>query len=401
MEPSHAPRRPALRALECAPFRRGEHDFVRLRDPLGISPTVSGDGGWSVPEEELRAVRAGSVDSERAATWSRELLLDDDAARAALARARASWDAGAVLGARGAGLDYEGDVFALRMGVAGLVADDWDMPPPADASGLWLPASGLRGRSAVFARAWAAVRHFGPRFARAVLLAPVAAPLESPLIALDRPQATPLGTVEPARDALARLPAARGDDVLAHGASRVFERHALFLRLLLPKLPVLALLVPARADGEPPRAALEQLKALDDLPGRTLWLAAADLSERIGERGGDAPPRGRSAAAHRGGEREDAPGLLVQGGAAGRLRESDAQRVDAATRLDADAWWQLARACEDGLARDTAGPVWLLLRRMAEARSAADGAPVRGSLLGYRASGERSGLISSAAVVFH
>jgi predicted class III extradiol MEMO1 family dioxygenase len=280
-----------------------------------------------------------------------------------------------------------------------MVADDWDMPPPADASALWLPATGLRGRSALFARGWAAVRHLGPRFARAVLLAPVAAPLSSPLIALDRPQDTPLGRVALDRAALERLPAALGDEVLAHARSRVFELQALFLRLLLPKLPALALLVPAR-DG-PPRGALEALAALDDLPGRTLWLAAADLSERFGVRAGEAPPPGRSAAAHRGAAREQAPGLLVRGGDVERLRDRDALRVDAATRLDADLWWELSRGAEDALARDTAGVLWLLLQRMARARSAADGAPVRGSLLGYRASTERPGVVSSASVVFH
>lgn len=390
-----------VRPLEAAYFAREDGRCARLRDPLGLSPTASGEAGLVVPQAELRSLREGRAAAEVVARWSREFLLEDEAFRGALDAARRRWDEGEALAARGGGLDYEGDPFALRMAVAGSVADDWDMPPPADASALWLPASGLRGRSALFARGWAAVRHFGPRFARVVLLAPVAAPLASSLIALDRPQDTPLGRVALEREALGRLPAPRGDDVLAHAASRVFELHALFLRLLLPKLPALAVLVPARADGEPPHAALQALAALDDLPGRTLWLAAADLSERIGLRGGDAPPRGRSAAAHRGGAREDEPGLLVRGGEGERLRAGDALRVDAATRLDADAWWALARASEDALARHTAGPVWLLLRRMAEARSAADGAPVRGSLLGYRASGERHGLVSSACVVFH
>lgn len=390
-----------LRALEVAPCERGGRRLVRLRDPLGLSPSASADSGWLVDQDEWEAVRTGRADASTSAAWSRELLLDDDASRTALLRARQAWAAAQELPARGAGRDYEGDPFALRMAIAGSVADDWDMPPPEDASALWLPASGLRGRSALFARGWAAVRHFGPRFARAVLLAPVAAPLRSPLIALDRPQDTPLGRVELDRSALERLPAAQGDDALAHVASRVCERQALFLRLLLPKLPALALLVPAPADGEPPHAALEALAALDDLPGRTLWLAAADLSERFGLRGGAAAPRGRSAAAHRGGEREDGPGLLVRGDESERLRESDALRVDAATRLDADTWWQLARSGNDAHARDTAGPVWLLLRRMAQERSAADGAAVRGSLLGYAASSETSGLVSSAAVIFH
>lgn len=381
------------RPLEVAPFEREGRRFVRLRDPLGLSPSASAEGGWIVTAERWDELQAG--DDEAA----RQLLLDDEGSRAALRMARERWDASEALAARGAGLDYEADPFALRVAVAGLVADDWDMPPPADASALWLPASGLRGRSALFARGWAAVRHLGPRFARVVVLAPVAAPLPSPLIALDRPQETPLGRLALDREALARLPAPHGDDVLAHAVSRALERQALFLRLLLPKLPVLAALVPATAT--PPEAALEALAALDDLPGRTLWLAAADLSQRFGVRALAEPPRGRSAAAHRGHAIEDAPGLLVRGGEVERLRARDAERVDAATRLDAAAWWELSRADEDALARDSAGVVWLLLRRMAEARSAADGEPVRGSLLGYRASTERPGVVSSASVVFH
>jgi AmmeMemoRadiSam system protein B len=390
-----------IRPLEVAPFEREGRVLARIRDPLGLSPAASTETGWVVAWHDVESLRSGRADASVGAAWSRELLLEDETFRSARRAARERWEAGEVLPARGAGVDYEADPFALRMAVAGSVADDWDMPPPEDVSALWLPASGLRGRGALFGRGWAAVRHLAARFARVVLLAPVAAPLESPLPALDRPQDTPLGRVALDREALARLPPARGDEVLAHGASRVFERHALYLRLLLPKLPALALLVPMRADGEPPHAALAALAALDDLPGRTLWLAAADLSERIGVRGSDAPPRGRSAAAHRGGAREETTGILVQGGEVERLRALDAERVDAAVRLDADAWWRRARQGQDALARDTAGPLWLLLRRMAEARSAADGAPVRGSLLGYRSSGERSGLVSSACVVFH
>ncbi|HVS19980.1 MAG TPA: hypothetical protein VMT18_15350, partial [Planctomycetota bacterium] len=146
------------RPLEVAPFEREGRRCVRLRDPLGLSPNASAEGGWVVSAQRWDELRAGDDEA------TRQLLLDDGACAAALRVARERWDASEALAARGAGLDYEADAFALRVAVAGMVADDWDMPPPADASALWLPATGLRGRSALFARGWAAVRHLAPGF---------------------------------------------------------------------------------------------------------------------------------------------------------------------------------------------------------------------------------------------
>jgi AmmeMemoRadiSam system protein B len=411
---------PKLRPLEATPFEREGRGFVRLRDPLGVAPRASLDGGLVLPAAHFELARGldGSrtlaESGERAgvsraeaealhAEWSAELLLEDAGSRSALDEALELLRASAHIPARGAGRDYEADPFALRVAVAGMVADDWDMPPPADVSGLWVPASGLRGRSALFARAYAAVRHHAASFERVLFLASVPARLASDLIVLDRPLETPMGVLAVDIAAKDLLPVPRGHDLLAHGHSRVLERHGLFLRLLFPRLPVVAVLVPApRADDAPPHAALEQLRGLSALKGRSLLIAAGDLSELAGStHPAPSPPQGRGAAARRGAEGGASPGVLVAGGELERLRAQDAARIDSATRMAADELWELTQGSHDALARATAPVPWLALRLLADARSAADAGPVRGSLLGYQQSSERTGLVSAASVVFH
>jgi predicted class III extradiol MEMO1 family dioxygenase len=229
------------------------------------------------------------------------------------------------------------------------------------------------------------------------LLGSVAAPIESAWIPLDRPLATPLGTLELDRAAVALLPSARGHDLLAHTASLALERHALFLRLILPRLPVCAVLVPSTTRlGTTPDAKLEgalaALRAIESLPGRTLLIAACDLAELAGESEPDQVPL-KSAS--------EQPGLIVTGGPRARLRAEDTSYVDALTSLDASALWELGRGSENALRRAALPLVWITLRWMKERRSQPDGAPVRGALLGYQQATERTGLVSSASVVFH
>jgi AmmeMemoRadiSam system protein B len=405
---------PRLRALEVAAFQREGRGFVRLRDPLGVSPTARGPAGlvlgaaqWELARRldgatELgEAARAASVDSNQARALleqlGADLLLEDERTNAALDRAVDALRSAPVLAPRGPGIDYDADPLALRIAIAGRVADDWDLPASADIAGALAPASGLRSRGALFARTYAALRHHERSFARVLLLGSVAAPLDSALIPLDRPLATPLGALELDRAAVAMLPPARGHDLLAHATSLALERHALFLRLILPRLPVCAVLVPAAAElGTAPDTTLESvlaaLRGIESLPGRTLLVVACDLAELAGEsEPNQAPPKPAS----------EQPGLIVTGGPRARLRAEDSSYVDALTSLDASALWERGRGSENALRRAGLPLAWITLRWMQERRSEPDGALVRGALLGYQQAAERTGLVSSASVVFH
>jgi len=406
--------RPRLRSLEVAPFQREGRGFVRVRDPLGVSPTARGPAGLVLSEAHWQLARKldGSTDFGEAARTASvelhqasalleqlgaELLLEDERATAALDRALAAFTSASSLAPRGPGVDYDADPLALRIGIAGRVADDWDLPASADVAGALAPATGLRSRGALFARTYAALRHHERSFARVLLLGSVAAPLESALIPLDRPIETPLGALEIDRAAVALLPSPRGHDLLAHATSLALERHALFLRLILPRLPVCAVLIPAAQElGTAPEAKLERahdaLRAIEGLPGRTLLLAACDLAELAGESEPNHAPHKAAS---------EQPGLIVTGGPRARLRAEDSSFVDALTSLDAEALWERGRGSENALRRAGLPLAWITLRWMQERKSLPDGAPVRGALLGYQQAAERTGLVSSASVVFH
>jgi AmmeMemoRadiSam system protein B len=406
--------RPRLRALEVAPFQREGRALLRVRDPLGVSPSARGPAGLVLSAGQWEFARrldgtaiiedaaaAARLDSSSARTalelLDAELLLENERAHFALDQALQVLRASQELPARGPGVDYEADPMALRIAIAGRVADDWDLPASTDLAGAFAPASGLRSRSALFARTYAALRHHERRFARLLWLGPAPAPLDAALIPLDRPVGTPLGRVEVDREALGLLPPAQGHDLLAHAASLALERHALFLRLILPRLPICAVLVPAESDVAPrptPRLerALEALRSILDLPGRTLLVAACDLAELAGESdASQATPRGAAERA----------GMLVTGGPRARLRADDAAYVDALTRLDGEALWELGRGSENALRRACLPLVWLALGCMQGRTTEPDGAPVRGTLLGYQQAAERTGVVSSASVAFH
>ena len=140
------------------------------------------------------------------------------------------------------------------------------------------------------------------------------------------------------------------------------------------------------------KGALAELRALESLPGRTLLIAGCDLAELPGESEPNrAPPRSAT----------EQPGLIVTGGPRARLRAEDTSYVDALTSLDAAALWERGRGSENALRRAGLPLVWITLRWMQQRKSEPDGAPVRGALLGYQQAAERTGLVSSASVVFH
>lgn len=405
---------PRVRALEAAPFKRGHLALVRLRDPLGVSPTARGPAGlvlgaahWQLARRldgatplEAAAGAAGLDVSAARATVEQlraELLLDEDGAIAELDRAVLALRASPELPARGPGIDYDADPTALRIAIAGRVADDWDLPASADVAGAFAPASGLHARSALFARTYAALRHHERRFARVLWLGAVPAPLASTLIPLDRAVGTPFGRIALDSEALELLPAAQGHDLLAHTASLALERHALFMRLILPRLAICAVLVPAVSEltQQPPgqlERALEALRPILDLPGRTLLVAACDLAELPGEFDPiQTTPRGAA----------ERSGMIVTGGPRARMRAEDTSYVDALTRLDDGALWEIGRNSEDPLRRSCLPLAWLTLRCMQGRTSELDGTTIRGTLLGYQQAAERTGVLSAASVIFH
>lgn len=414
-----------LRPLEVAPFKREGRASMRLRDPLGISPAASRPGGYLLEPAQwefacrLRhdtdldalASRVGLARSDAAAlvaALGAELLLDDASSRAAIG---AAWDAFGPLAARpstGAGREYGGDPFDLRVRLAGQVANDWDMPAPADLAGIWAPASGLELRGALFARAYAAVRHHAATFERVLMLGSQPAPLGPRLVPLAKDLDTPFGRLAHDPAGVAALAAGPPEAELAHRTSLVLERHALFLRLLLPRLPVVPVLVcgdaAREAGGEGPSAlepALDALRGVLALEGRTLVVVAADLAELPGESAPTPPPpAGRMLHGH-GSSGGEGTGWIVTGSVGERLRGEDGRLVDALTRTAADEVWSLAHTSGNALRRANAPLAWLAARLFGELRSKPDDQPVRGSLLGYQQSGEPTGLVSGAAIVFH
>ena len=415
-----------LRPLEVAPFEREGRAAVRLRDPLCISPAASEARGrllepaeWEFASrmgmgadvDELAATVGLAKDDAHALARALgdELLLDDAASRAAIESASAEF---AALDARpptGAGREYEGDAIDLRIRLAGQVANDWDMPAPPDLSGVWAPASGLHQRAPLFARSYAAVRHHAATFQRVLLLGSMPAPLGPPLVPLAKDLGTPFGRLAHDAQAVACLPASSANAELVHRGSRVLERHALFLRLLLPRLPVVPVLVSGAARqqrGEPAgpgelEDSVQSLRKVLALPGRALIVVACDLAELPGEMSPSPPPPAGRMLHGAGAGGRDATGWIVTGTVGERLRAEDSRLVDALTRTEPEQVWSLSRASDNALRRANAPLAWIAARLFSELRAEPDGAPVRGSLLGYQQSSERTGLVSGASIVFH
>lgn len=405
--PTGSPAPPApLRPLGVVRATAEGRGLVRLLDPLGLAGPDEA-GGRPRPElvlEERAYALARFFDGRRtpaeiAAEWRAssgqplaaaevEALAAGLSARCALddarfaARRDAEWRAFASSPERpfvGAGSDYEGSPFDLRVRIAGLVADDWDMPPTPGVFGLVAPACDLARGARLYARSYAALRHAGSEYARVLLIGQLRAPLVAPIVALDRAFATPLGTVPCDLEGVRALGLERTTEELAHRGALVLERQCLFLRLLFPRLaivPVLAAELDPRSRAGAAaveRAALGLARVLA-LPGRTLVLVASDLSERGG------PPPGPDAAR--------------------ALREEDRECIERLAAADAEGL--VARA---GRRRQGAGSLfalWLLARLAGGRRSLdPDRGPLEGSVLGYQQMQGPGTFASAASVLFH
>jgi AmmeMemoRadiSam system protein B len=412
---------PHLRALRLSHSALDGTEGVGLTDPLGVSP-MRGDrsldlspADWAVlrrfdglrSASEVAAAASAELDhpvSEAAVTAlearaSELLLLRDERYRSALEREFEAFRRQAVRAAVGPGRDYERDSFELRVRIGGLVADDWDLPPLPQAQGLWSSSSSLDLAGPLYSRAYAAVRHCRPELSRVVLLGSIGAALDSRLVPLSKPFETPLGRVEPDTEGLAALGHLPGLEQLAHRDGLELERQMLFLRLLFPGLPVLPILVASprreageletwetRGDDEVERA-VEGLRAVLALEGRTLMIAAADLF-RWGRRRGRSEPAPRHT-------------TLLGGTAGNRIRDADREAIDAATRLDPDAFLAVAFDEEDPVRLGLAAAPYLMLRALEGRRSLVDDTAVQGSTLGYLQMPAAGQITTAAAVVFH
>lgn len=381
------------------------------RDVGALAGALSTEFGRPVPVEEVEAVVA---DLDRA------LLLDNAAFHAARERAFGEFRKQAQRVPSGAGLEYPNDPFELRLRIGGLVADDWDMPPLPHARGLIAPDAVIERAAQLYARSWAAVRHARGHVNRIVLLANVGARLETPLIPLGKPFATPLGEVPIDGEALAALGLLPGQDQLAHRPNSTLERQALFVRLLFPETPVLPLLVsdlpglleevPVQEDRDRAEACAAALARLDDLEGPSLVIVASPLY-REGPLGGApsqavAPRPERDASdpqpPHSRPKRYDpGPGTLLGGSHGGRIRDGDRASIDALTLVDPEAFLQVLREEDDPLRNRWAAAPYLLLRWLESKTSLKDGTAVRGSTLGYAPQLAPGELSTAASVVFH
>ncbi|MBI5434224.1 MAG: hypothetical protein HZA52_15430 [Planctomycetes bacterium] len=355
-----------------------------------------GDSGASGDAGAPGDMGAAAIDA-LATRLSDSLLLDDAPSRAALERAWSEYRALAERPALGPGRDYPADAFELRLLIGGMVADDWDLPPPESCVGAWTCEAGLRVARALHARTWAALRHFAGRFQRVLVLAPLRANFAAPWIALDKPLATPLGAVAADPELVGVFGAPADETGLAARSSLVLERQALFLRVLMRDKPAAFVLARPPCDARESARLDEHLARALAVPD-TLLVVAADLArEHLALPGPDVVPRTDRSPTRLGGstgaERDQ---LLVTHADVDRARADDRDAVDALTRIDG------ARLDALRVAEPSAYRAASLALLASVSRTFASAHPdSRGSLLGYAQASERGTLIAGASVLIH
>lgn len=408
-----------VRALAEARVDVGGEWFVGLTDLLGVAPSDARFAALLRPDE-WRAARLFDGESDAATLAERArrelglaidaaaiaalagrlsdaLLLDDARSRAALDREWSAYRALAERPAVGPGRDYPADAFELRLLIGGMVADDWDLPPPESCVGAWTCEAGLRVARALHARTWAALRHFTGSFQRVLVLAPLRADFAAPWIALDKPLATPLGAVAADPELVGVFGAPSDETGLAARSSPVLERQALFLRVLMRDRPAAFVLARPPSDGRESERLDQRIARALALPG-TLLVVAADLArEHLALPGPDVVPRTDRSPARLGGPRgAERDQLIVTHAEVDRARADDREAVDALTRIDG------ARLDALRVAEPSAYRAASLALLASVARALASTHPHgRGSLLGYAQASERGTLVAGASVLIH
>lgn len=367
----------------------GEQNIADLVNQLAPKQSRDRNFGWQWGDEASHAF-AAALHSRLGAA----LCLDNEARANAL---DARLDAFRSLPIRlpiGVGTDYEADPMDLRIRVAGLVANDWDMPPVPSARAAIAPSTHFNQTGALYARTYAALRETLSTAARVLLLGAVEAELEHLLVPLAKNYRTPFGDTECDRAAVAALATLPGMDELAHGTTCILERHCLFLRVVAPKLPIVPILVgdlpSSISKGELrglPRveSAVGALRRVLELPGKTIMICSSDL-QRIPIENNQGQPSGQAAP------------YIVGGDMGADMRRNDTACVDAATRIAADEFWESGNV--DGKADHARCSIatYLFLRAL---EAGGDNPELAGSTLGYQQVPAGDELRTAVSVVFH
>ena len=355
---------PKLRQVECVFVPEdGGGRALMLRDTEGIAPSpvvfstrfapilARFDGVRSIATIAAEATLATgrTVEPSLVADLAAELdaagMLDSEAFRARRRAVIAAFIAAEVRPAQHAGGAYPGDASALRR----YIEDEClaHAPPRREASaivGLTAPHMDLWRAAAGYGHAYRALADALPDGVDTVILLGTShALMRRPFAVCAKAFATPLGAIEPDREAIAALAKAsrfdvRADEYLHKGEhslefQAVFLRHAMesrYARRHAPEpriVPILCGLGEAQSSGRDPSLDADAesfLAALGELVerrnGRVLVVAGADLAH-VGPRFGDAAPldaRGRERLARRDSESialaidRDASGFFAQ-----------------------------------------------------------------------------------------
>ncbi|MEP7120727.1 MAG: AmmeMemoRadiSam system protein B [Byssovorax sp.] len=384
---------PKLRAVECVHVPdHGGGRALMLRDAEGIAPNpvvfstelapilARFDGRRSVATIAAEATLAtgrtveASLVADLAAELDAAWMLDSEAFRARRGAVIAAFLAAEVRPAQHAGGAYPGEATALRR----YIEDECLAHAPARKGG-----SAIVGLTAPHMDLWRAAAGYGHAYRALadalpddvdtlILLGTSHALMRRPFAVCAKAFATPLGALEPDREAIAALEKAsrfdlRADEYLHKGEhslefQAVFLRHALAARYghasaREPRIvPILCGLGEAQASGRDPALdgdAESFLVALGELVerrcGRVLVVAGADLAH-VGPRFGDAGPlddRGRE-----------------------RLAQRDSESIALAVDRDAAGFFTQVQSDLDTRRVCGLGPIYTMLRVLPAAKGA-------------------------------
>ncbi len=376
---------PKLRPVECiyVPQRDGGRALM-LRDTEGIAPDpvvvptalapilARFDGARSIATIVAEVARATgrSVDEGVVAALAAELdvagMLDSPTFRARRRAVIEAFVASEVRPAHHAGSAYPGEAFALRRYIEDeCLAQAPARKAPSAIVGLTAPHMDLWRAAAGYGHAYRALADaLSDDVDTVILLGTSHALMQRPFAVCSKAFATPLGALEPDREAIAELGRAsrfdvRADEYLHKGEhslefQAVFLRHALaarFSAVTAPEpriVPILCGLNDAQASGRDPALdahAESFLVALGELVesrrGRVLIVAGADLAH-VGPRFGDAGPL-------------DAQGRR-------RLAERDSESITLAVDGDASGFFTQVQADLETRRVCGLGPIYTMLR---------------------------------------
>jgi hypothetical protein len=377
----HAERAPRLRPIETVFVQDRQHGRVlMLRDTEGIAPSpvfvpahlaavvARFDGGKSAAQIAEAAARATgravspALVEQLAGELDAAYMLDSPRFQARRREVVRAFAAAPVRPAAHAGGAYHGDAEALARFIEDECLARAASKKRGALLGLAAPHMDLWRAAVGYGHAYRALHDDLPdEVDTIVLLGTSHAPMRRPFAICDKAFDTPLGALEPDREALAGLAAAsrfdlREDEYLHKSEhslefQAVFVRHALGERAARARIvPVLCGLGDAQASRRDPaldpdaESFLVALRALCEArAGRVLVIAGADLAH-VGPRFGDARPldaRGREA-----------------------LRDRDAESI--ALALDRDARGFFRQVAADLGSRRVCGlgPIYTMLRAL-------------------------------------